>query len=55
MSDNENVQPKEPNKKEIENILKQNILKIYNQIKNGCSKRICYNRYYINTSKERQL
>jgi hypothetical protein len=45
MSDNAIVQPKEPNKKEIENILKQNILKIYNQIKNGCSKSICYNIY----------
>ena len=45
MSENKQLQPKEPNKKEIEKILKQNILKIYNQIKKGCSKNVCYNIY----------
>ena len=36
---------KEPNKEEIQKILKQNILKIFNQIKKGCSRQICYNIY----------
>ena len=36
---------KEPNKEEIQKILKQNILKIFNQIKKGCSREICYNIY----------
>lgn len=36
---------KEPNKAEIQKILKQNILKNFNQIKNGCSRNICYNIY----------
>ena len=36
---------KEPNKEEIQKILKQNILKIFNQIKKGCSRKICYNIY----------
>ena len=36
---------KEPNKEEIQKILKNNILKIFNQIKKGCSKKICYNIY----------
>jgi hypothetical protein len=29
-------EPKEPNKEEIQKKLKENILKIYKQIKNGC-------------------
>ena len=36
---------KEPNKEEIQKILKQNILKIFNQIKKGCPRKICYNIY----------
>jgi hypothetical protein len=36
-------EPKEPNKKEIQKKLKENILKIYKQIKNGCCRKICYN------------
>ena len=36
---------KEPNKEEIQKILKQNILKIFNQVKKGCSRKICYNIY----------
>ena len=36
---------KEINKEEIKKILKQNILKIFNQIKKGCSREICYNIY----------
>ena len=42
---------KEPDKEEIQkiqNILKQNILKIFNQVKQGCRKRICYNIYCEN-------
>ena len=36
---------KEPNKEEIQKKLKQNILKIFNQIKKGCSRKVCYNIY----------
>jgi hypothetical protein len=36
-------EPKEPNKEEIQKKLKENILKIYKQIKNGCCRKICYN------------
>ena len=36
---------KEPNKEEIQKILKKNILKIFNQIRKGCSRKICYNLY----------
>ena len=39
------TEKKEPNKVEIQNLLKQNCLKIYNQIKQGCSREICYNIY----------
>lgn len=31
------------NKEEIEKILKKNILFMFNQIKNGCSRKVCYN------------
>ena len=34
---------KEINKEEIKKILKQNILEIFNQMKKGCSREICYN------------
>ena len=36
-------EPKQPNKEEIQKKLKENILKIYKQIKNGCCRKICYN------------
>ena len=35
----------EPNKEEIQKKLKQNILEIFKQIKNGCSREFCYNIY----------
>ena len=38
-------EPKEPNKEEIQKKLKENILKIYKQIKNGCCRKICYNMF----------
>ena len=34
---------KEPNKEEIQKVLKSNILKIYKQIKTGCCRKYCYN------------
>lgn len=36
---------KEPNKQEIQKKLKENILKIYNQIKKGCCRNICFNTF----------
>ena len=36
---------KEPNKEEIQKILKKNILEIFNQIKKGCQRKVCYNIY----------
>ena len=42
------IESKEPNKEEIQKILKQNIIKIFNQIKKGCSRKICYNIYCFN-------
>jgi len=38
-------EPKETNKEEIKKKLKENILKIFKQIKNGCCRKICYNIY----------
>jgi hypothetical protein len=38
-------EPKEPNKEQIQKKLKENILKIFKQIKNGCCRKICYNIY----------
>ncbi len=32
-----------PNKEEIQKILKKNILSMFNQVKNGCSRKVCYN------------
>lgn len=32
-------------KTQIEKQLKENILKIFNQIKTGCQRKICYNVY----------
>ena len=37
------LESKEPDKAEIQKILKQNLLKIFSQIKKGCSRKICYN------------
>ena len=48
MSSITQIQPKEANKEEIQKILKQNILKIFNQIKKGCSRKVCYNIYCFN-------
>lgn len=46
MSSNMKVEEvKEVNKEEIQKILKQNIIKTFNQIKKGCSRNICYNIY----------
>jgi len=42
------LESKEPNKEEIEKILKQNVIKIFNQIKKGCSNAICPNIYCYN-------
>ena len=41
----EEEEVKEPNKAEIQKILKENILKIFTQIKKGCSRKVCYNIY----------
>ena len=40
----------EPNKDEIQKILKQNILKLFTQIKKGCNRKICYNTLCANNS-----
>jgi len=46
MSSNINIEEsKDPNKEEIQKVLKKNILKIFNQIKKGCSRKACYNIY----------
>ena len=45
MSSNKPIESKEPNKEEIKNILKRNTITIYNQIKNGCKHKTCYNIY----------
>ena len=39
------IERKEPNKEEIQKILKQNILKLFAQMKKGCKRNICYNIY----------
>ena len=44
------IEKKEPNKDEIKKILKQNILKLFTQIKKGCNKKICYNSLCANNS-----
>ena len=48
MSDITNIEKKEPNKTEIKKILKQNILKLFSQIKKGCRRDICYNTLCAN-------
>ena len=42
------VESKEPNKEEIQKILKKNIITIFNQIKKGCSYKNCCNIYCFN-------
>ena len=42
------LESKEPNKEEIQKILKQNLLKIFSQIKKGCMRKICYNMLCAN-------
>lgn len=37
------LESKEPDKAEIHKILKQNLLKLFNQVKKGCSRKYCYN------------
>ena len=44
------VEKTEPNKDEIQKILKQNILKLFTQIKKGCNRKICYNTLCANNS-----
>lgn len=41
------LEEKEPNKEEIQKILKQNILKLFAQVK-GCKRNICYNTLCAN-------
>ena len=48
MSSITQIEAKEANKEEIQKILKQNIIKIFNQIKKGCSRKVCYNIYCFN-------
>ena len=48
MSKTIQIESKEPNKEEIQKILMQNILKIFNQVKKGCSHKICYNIFCFN-------
>lgn len=45
MSSNNVVEAKEPDKEEIKKKMKEIILKIFNQVKVGCSRNICYNIY----------
>lgn len=42
------IESKEPNKEEIQKILKQNLLKLFSQIKKGCKRKICYNTLCAN-------
>ena len=44
------IEKKEPDKDQIQKILKQNILKLFTQIKKGCNKKICYNSLCANNS-----
>ena len=41
----EKNEKEELNKEEIQKSLKSNIIKIFNQIKKGCSRNICFNIY----------
>ena len=42
------IEKKEPNKEEIQKKLKQNILKLFAQVKKGCGRNICYNTLCAN-------
>ena len=42
------IEEKEPNREEIQKILKQNILKLFAQAKKGCGRNICYNTLCAN-------
>ena len=42
------IESKEPDKEEIQKILKKNLLKLFSQIKNGCCRKICYNMLCAN-------
>ena len=44
------IEKKEPNKEEIQKILKQNILKLFTQIKKGCKRKNCYNTLCANNT-----
>lgn len=44
----EKLEEKEPNKEEIQKILKQNLLKLFAQVKKGCKRKICYNLFCAN-------
>ena len=44
----EKLESKEPNKEEIQKILKQNLLKLFSQVKKGCKRKICYNTLCAN-------
>ena len=48
MKEIEKMEKKEPNKEEIQKILKQNILKLFSQIKKGCGRKNCYNTLCAN-------
>ena len=48
MKEIEKIEKKEPNKEEIQKILKQNILKLFSQIKKGYKKKNCYNTLCAN-------
>ena len=48
MSSNIHIESKESNKEEIQKILKQNLIKIFNQIKKGCSRKVYYSIYCFN-------
>lgn len=37
------LEAKEPDKAEIQKILKQNLIQLFNQVKKGCSHKCCYN------------
>ena len=45
-----NLESKEPNKEEIQKILKQNLLKLFSQVKKGCKRKICYNTLCANNA-----
>lgn len=44
------LEAKEPNREEIQKILKKSVISIFNQIKTGCSRKICYNTYCHNNN-----